>query len=250
LIAYLLDWALFSALTVQLYFYYEAFPNERWTTKGLVYTIYCIELVQIIFSTLDAFVIFGSGFGEVSALAQIHFAWLTSPILTALVSFIVQSFYAYRLYILSRSRIIVPILIAKKNPLIISEVWLCGSAVVDITIAACMSYYASFLFLVVDAISSVFQLTTRDTGFRQTHTVLSRIMRLTIETGSLTAAVALTTFILFMVFPDKIYYTTPATFVPTLYANAMLTVLNARSQILGGRSTQNSFAVSNPSYLR
>jgi hypothetical protein len=51
------------------------------------------------------------------------------------------------------------------------------------------------------------------------------------------ALVALATLILFFVFPNKSYYTTPANVMPFIYANTMLVVLNSRFQIVGGRST-------------
>ncbi|KAJ7459612.1 hypothetical protein B0H11DRAFT_1736964, partial [Mycena galericulata] len=110
IIGYLADWAFFAALTVQIYLYYQAFPNDQLWTKFLVYTVYSIDLVQITFGTLDVFKMFGYHFGDLSALIEIHFAWLTA-ILTALVSFIVQSFYAFRLYKLSRSRVIPALII-------------------------------------------------------------------------------------------------------------------------------------------
>lgn len=64
--------------------YYEAFPNDRLFTKCLVYAIYCIQLVGIILITVDAFAIFGYGFGDSVALLGIHFAWFTSPVITSL----------------------------------------------------------------------------------------------------------------------------------------------------------------------
>ncbi|KAJ7459611.1 hypothetical protein B0H11DRAFT_2242422 [Mycena galericulata] len=76
-----------------------------------------------------------------------------------------------------------------------------------------------------------------DTGFRQTHALVTKLIRLTIETGSLTALVALVTLVLFVALPGTVYFSTPANFMSILYANTLLAVLNARFQILGGRST-------------
>jgi hypothetical protein len=64
--------------------YYLAFPNDRLFTKCLVYGVYSIQLVQIILSTVDAFRMFGSGYGDVSALTQVDFAWFTVPFTIAL----------------------------------------------------------------------------------------------------------------------------------------------------------------------
>ncbi|KAF7349004.1 hypothetical protein MVEN_01421500 [Mycena venus] len=247
LITYLAEWSLFSTLTVQLYLYYQAFPNDRLFAKCLVYIVYAIHLVEIILVTLDAFKTFGYGFGDISALASFGVSSIWSDIVPALVSFIVQSFYAFRLYLLCKSWII-PILIVTlslavsafgfttvafvleagnvsllgtKRISIFGGVWLGGSALIDILIAISMTYY----------------LTTRDTGFRRTKVLVLKFVRLTIETGALTALVALTTLILFFTFPNKSYYTTLANIMPFIYANTMLVVLNSRFQIVGGRST-------------
>ncbi len=76
--------------------------------------------------THDAFAGFGYGFGDMDALTAIYFSWLTVPIMsgigaysvicsfpllmTSAVAFVGQVFYAYRIFILSKSRV-VPILI-------------------------------------------------------------------------------------------------------------------------------------------
>ncbi|KAJ6503140.1 hypothetical protein DFH09DRAFT_864789, partial [Mycena vulgaris] len=98
-------------------------------------------------------------------------------------------------------------------------VWCGASALSDIIIAVCMTYYLS----------------KYDTGFRQTCALVSKLVRLTIETGSLTALVALITVTLFLTFPDRHFFTTPAALMPTLYTNSILVILNARIQIIGGR---------------
>jgi len=247
IVAYLLHWGLFGALTIQTYLYYEAFPNDRRNTKILVYGVYCLELVQTILVTFDSFRNFGYGFGNLKALTAMDFNWLNVPVMTAVVAFIGQSFYAYRIRILSRS-LAMPILIlaasitssaaalatgaysfiagdiAKLNnhrTNVAVGVWCAGSAACDVLIALSMTYY----------------LAKSDTGFRQTRVLISKLIRLTIETGTVTAVVALANMILFFVFPGKTYYATPAAVMPKIYANTILTVLNARMRIMDGRTT-------------
>ncbi|KAJ6537420.1 hypothetical protein DFH09DRAFT_1369158 [Mycena vulgaris] len=262
LIGYLLHWGLFGTLTLQLYLYYEAFPKDRLATKCLVYTVYVFALVQTIIITHDTFGTFGYGFGDLSALMAPHLEWLTVPIMGGLVALIGQSFYAYRVYVLSRHWSI-PVLIVvisliscvggfltgsfikevgnltlladKRGFREASTVWLGGSALSDILIAVCMTYY----------------LTKHDTGFRQTHALVLKLIRITIETGSLTALVALTSVALSYVFPTKPYALCAGAIIPQLYANTILAVLNARMQILGGRGYAAApETISTPSYLR
>ncbi|KAJ7127864.1 hypothetical protein C8R44DRAFT_701277 [Mycena epipterygia] len=246
-IGFILHWGLFGTLTTQLYLYYQAFPRDRLFNKALVYTIYAIEFVQTILITHDGFLIFGYGFLDISALTKVNFDWLTVPIMGGLVAFIGQSFYAYRVYVVSKS-LSVPLLIVvvsltssvgafiaggftfqagditlltNRKTSIAVGVWCGGSALSDIIIAACMTYY----------------LTKHDTKFRQTQVLLSELTRLIIETGSLTALVALVNLALFLALPHNLYYTTPGGILPKLYANTILVVLNSRFHILGGRET-------------
>ncbi|PBK87015.1 hypothetical protein ARMGADRAFT_972548 [Armillaria gallica] len=247
LIGCLLNWGLFGTLTVQLYLYYLAFPNDRRITKYLVYGLYVIEIVQTILIAHDSFALFGYGFGDLEALARLNFGWLTVPIMSGIVACVGQVFYAYRIFILSKSRTI-PIFIFcilsissvaaivtgiftfqignvvqlnNRRMSIAAGIWCGGAALCDIIIAICMTYY----------------LTRSTAHFRQTRMLVIKITRLTIETGSVTAVVALLTFILFIALPGRNSYMILCLIVPKLYANTVYMVLNSRFQIIGGRDT-------------
>ncbi|KAJ7258546.1 hypothetical protein C8J57DRAFT_1720691 [Mycena rebaudengoi] len=276
LVGYLFHWGLFGALTIQICkfhfrkferasaafadLYFEAFPNDRLFNKYLVYGIYIVELAQTIFVTYDAFTNFGSGFGNFEALTNMHFHWLTVPLMSGLVAFVGQSFYAYRIHIVSKSWAI-PILVVAvaltstvgaiidgvfcfiagditrlDNQRTSTAVWVWGggSAACDILISVCMTYY----------------LAKSDTGFRQTRALISKLIRLTIETGSITGTITVC-LITFFAFPGHAYYATPTLITSKLYANTTLAVLNSRFQILGGRATYISTSdMTNITFLR
>ncbi|KAK0484818.1 hypothetical protein IW261DRAFT_1605024 [Armillaria novae-zelandiae] len=244
-IGFLLNWGLFGALSAQLYLYYLAFPDDRRLLKYLVYGIYIIEFVQTMIVTCDKFAALGYGFGDIEALTGMYHSWLTVPIMSAAAASVGQVFYAYRIFVVSKSRII-PIFIIcvsltssvaavitgvyafqagsviKLNSwktTITIGIWCRASALCDILIAIYMTYY----------------LMRNTYDFRHTRMLVTRIIRLTIETGSMTAVVALLTVILFLVFPHKPLYTTPALLMPKLYTNTIYMVLNSRIRIIGGR---------------
>ncbi|KAK0214878.1 hypothetical protein IW262DRAFT_248553 [Armillaria fumosa] len=243
----LLNWGLFGTLSVQLYLYYLAFPNDRRVTKYLVYGIYVIEIVQTMLVTHDVFATFGYGFGDMDALTKVDFYWLTIPIMGAVVACMGQTFYAYRIFILSKSRII-PIFIVcislinsvasmftgiyafeagTSTTLNTRKVYIavgisCGAAVLcDILIAICMTYY----------------LMRSATNFRPTQMLVTKIVRLTIETGTVTAVAVLLNFVLFIALPYQTSYAASGLLVPKLYANTVYMVLNSRFKIIGGRDT-------------
>ncbi|KAJ7195948.1 hypothetical protein GGX14DRAFT_376570, partial [Mycena pura] len=112
IVACLLHWGLFGILTIQLYLYYEAFPNDRLFINCLVYGVYTVELTRTILITRDSFTAFGYGFGNISALTDIHLNWLTVPVMGGFVACVGQCFYAYRIYILSKSRMLTTLIVA------------------------------------------------------------------------------------------------------------------------------------------
>ncbi|KAJ7480965.1 hypothetical protein FB451DRAFT_1365273 [Mycena latifolia] len=259
LLAIILHWGLFGMLSLQVYFYYQAFPNDRLAVKCLVYITYIAEVVQTIFLMYDAFAVISSGFQDPM---KMHFEWLDVPIISGIVAFIGQSFYAYRVHILSQSWFIPTFIvlisltscggaflcgifileagsILPKSPKVSAAAgaWGTTSALTDILIAFCMTYYLS----------------KRDPGYRNTRVLVSKVIRLTIETGCLTAVVTVAAGALFFFIPDRIYYATPIALLPTLHANNILVVLNSRFQIVGGETIWTSpihFVTSAPSHPR
>ncbi|KAK0226566.1 hypothetical protein IW262DRAFT_1294738 [Armillaria fumosa] len=215
-----LHWGLFGTLSVQLctslihsseFFlthsrldlYYLAFPNDKKFTKYLVYGVYVVELAQTILASHDAFGLFGYDFGNFEALTEIRLNWLTIPIMSASCNYL-------ELY--------------NQKTNIAVGIWCGGYALCDVIIAICMTHY----------------LMRSNTGFHQTQILVTKLVRLVIETGTVTAAVALLNLILFFAMPGQSFYTTPALLMPKLYANAIYMVLNSRIRIVGGRDTYTS----------
>ncbi|KAK0222792.1 hypothetical protein EDD85DRAFT_1027972 [Armillaria nabsnona] len=243
-VAYLLHWGLFGTLSVQLYLYYLAFPKDRKSTKYLVYGGYIIEFVQTMLFTHDAFATFGYGFGDVEALTRVHFYWFTVPIMSAVVVCVGQVFYAYRIFMLSKSRIV---------PLFVICLSLTNSVAAIITGAYCfptgsitelnnrkMSISVGIWCVASALCDIIIALMRSNTGFRRTRILVSKLIRLTIETGTVTAVVVLLGLVLFFVFPHQTFYGTASAILPKLYANGILMVLNSRIRIVGGRDTYTS----------
>ncbi|KAJ4483727.1 hypothetical protein J3R30DRAFT_3285255, partial [Lentinula aciculospora] len=246
IIAYILHWGLFGTLSTRIYLYYLAFPYDKTIIKFVVHGIYLIEVVQTILVTHDAFAIFGYGFGSFESLTEMHFDWFTVPIMSGIVAFLGQAFYAYRRRVISRSNFVPGFIMLVSltssvaafmtgaysyqagNVLILNQstrtstvIWCAGAALGDIVIAVCMTYY----------------LCQKDSGLAGSHAIVTKFIRLTIETGSVTAIVALLNPIFFFAFTNTGYYGVPALIMPKLYANSVLMVLNARFKIIGGRAT-------------
>ncbi|KAF9255456.1 hypothetical protein L218DRAFT_937646 [Marasmius fiardii PR-910] len=243
LLGYLLNYGLYGVLTVQVYIYYNAFPNDRRGIQAMVYGLYVVETVQTVMVTWDAFQNFVFGFGQPAALEEVHLVWLDCCITDGIVAFVAQTFYAYRIYVLSKSKLLLGVIVSmaltqlggaaaaaevakavgtftdRQRDFTAVGVWLGGSAACDIVIAVSMTYILSKC----------------DAGFQETRDILNRIVRLTMETGILTATVATIDLVLFLVLPQSSYHMTPALILAKLYSNSLMVIFNSRVQIVGGR---------------
>ncbi|KAF9262840.1 hypothetical protein L218DRAFT_1038183, partial [Marasmius fiardii PR-910] len=200
LLGYLLNYGLHGILTVQIYIYYNAFPNDNTAVQAIVYGVYAMEMTQTIMITWDAFHLFAFGFGNMETLLDAGglFTWLDCFFIDGAVAFVAQTFFAYRIYLLSKSKPLTEVIIAMavlqfgcsitagaimkikrvnfgtvvQNILsfVATSVWLGGSAICDIVIAVSMTRVTS----------------KHDLQFQKTKSLVKRIVRLTVGTGSLT----------------------------------------------------------------
>ncbi|KAJ7272155.1 hypothetical protein C8J57DRAFT_1317979 [Mycena rebaudengoi] len=232
----LIVFMLFGALSVQLYVYSLCFPQDRRGVKTLVYGIYLTMLVCLCLDTADMHFWFGAGFGDLDKFQRARFSGVNGPIVGSLVGLCVQLFFAYRISMFRQavwfSGVVAVISITQaaggigagttlyladsgrvellaRNVFFI-HMWLIGSAVADILIAGAMTYLL---------------LNTAEPG---THHIVKRVVRLIVETNSLTASVAIVGAFLFA-FSKSTYFLCPTSILPEIYANTLLLVLNNRA---------------------
>ncbi|KAI0261391.1 hypothetical protein BC834DRAFT_972795 [Gloeopeniophorella convolvens] len=240
LLGNLFNWGLFGVLVVQFYIYLSTFQKDRTLNKILVYSVFLLETAQTFLTAADVFYWFGSGYGNVLRLNNPYISAFDTPMLGAVVGFIVQSYFCYRIWLLQESLwwlslIIESVAIAQgvggfvggiKGHLLgkFSEahrsigyvyVWLAGSAVADVIIAASMTY------LLVRSRKSEYQ--------HSANNVMTNLVRLTIETNAASAIVALIGLVLFAAIPNHGYYYTPTAIVGKLYSNTLLMTFNNRT---------------------
>jgi len=266
LFGYCLDIFLYGILTVQTYLYYLAFPQDRNSTKSVVYFIYIIGTLQTALALRDFYTLFctlqGNQFLESSLpdlvfdIRRFGFMWFTIPVGDALVASAVQLFYAHRIYMITKAKIVTAIVLGLASLQFIFSILsaplffgnglqrfqlpglvtlLIGgvsSAVCDVFIAIYMAYYLAV---------------QMRGASKNTQVLVTKIVRIMLETGILTAAMALAHPILasFTMYGVMI----PGLSLGKLYGNSMLVLLNNRFTILDGRNAQHpDFDI--PSYRR
>jgi hypothetical protein len=178
-----------------------------------------------------------SGWGRPDAIVELNWTFCAISPVTGIMAAWVQIFYAWRIYMLSKWKVL-PLLIIAIALMQMSAtiaigvgipllqevtqlhvyykrtiVWLGGAAAADVIIAITMLY---FLFSV------------RRHGFSDTQRVINRLIRGTVETGVVTAACALTELILFQVSPKTNLHIFFSAMLAKIYYNALMTSLNSR----------------------
>jgi len=249
-------------LSVQVYIYSQHFKDDKKWMKALVYSLYILEIVQTILTTVDAFEWFAIGFGNMISLSKPRASSVDSPMMDAIIGGVVQLFFCWRIWNLSKSKILVGILcliavvqcaggvIAGVRSIIINNVVTMrqsqivylsltfgGSALVDTMIALAMTWL--LLKHKNTMASGGFAPTTNKGG-----DAFSRIVRLIIETNTLTATFAITSFVLFLASPTTSLFMIPPYALGKLYSNTLLVVFNNRI-FLGAKPAHNGENYSN-----
>ncbi|KAF5368196.1 hypothetical protein D9757_011295 [Collybiopsis confluens] len=219
--------------------YFRSFKNDPARVKILVSYLLIIATAQLALNMHDAFVVFGSHFGDVDELTAVNLQWLYVPILTVMASFPVQFFYAHRMILFSRSyytKAVAAIVVSlgfiatvasiingvksvqqKQNerPLY-EELWLASSSICDTIITSSM----------------IFLLKKSDSGHRkETNRAISQLIQLLIENGFLTALLTVGDLGVMMKFPNQLYHFPICAICASLHSVTLLIYLNSRSYI-------------------
>ncbi|KAJ7118906.1 hypothetical protein C8R44DRAFT_878439 [Mycena epipterygia] len=251
-----LNWALLGALVVQAcklphYIYFLAFPNDRPFSKILVVSILVAELLQTLGDSRDTIRVFGAGWGNPEILDEVGWAWFSVPVLGSIIACAGQIFFAWRIYIIGNNSVYIPIVIAIVTAVQLGAgvwtgvdisrarefsvlqfhllsppiVWLAGTALADLIIVS------ATLFYLVKA---------RQPGFRtSTYALLSRIIKVIVETGLLCAVFALVNLYLYLAYKGNNYHLAVCIWLSKVYSNSIILILNSRAHI-GHASPSNS----------
>ncbi|KAF9472082.1 hypothetical protein BDN70DRAFT_887418 [Pholiota conissans] len=242
LVGYILNWGLHGILSMQVYLYYLAFPRDRVGHKALVYGTYLLESAQTFLFTSSAFKTFAMGFGNPAILDNVDTLWFSMFIMSGLIAFITQTFYAYRVSILGQSiyaAIVITVLAFVQlggaltlgvqtkqigsfshfwdtGSFISAGIWEGSSTACDLIIAAAMLYY----------------FTRRESNVKDHSNVfITRVLNFTIESGAATALVAIATLVLTFLPSRPTYYQACVCVLGKVYSNSMLVAFNSRMRI-------------------
>ncbi|KAJ7037983.1 hypothetical protein C8F04DRAFT_1327882 [Mycena alexandri] len=98
-----LNWWLLGALAVQVYVYHVNFPKDKRIRKPSYMLFHLLDWAQTSSATYDAFQWFVYGWGSILAMFEIFSSFLNVPALSSVIGAIVQIFFRWRIFSLSKS---------------------------------------------------------------------------------------------------------------------------------------------------
>ncbi|KAH9032050.1 hypothetical protein EDB85DRAFT_2238161 [Lactarius pseudohatsudake] len=228
----LFNWALYGVLCVQTYVYSYNFPEDRRSIKFLAYFVFLLDTVQTALTGADIYYWFVDGFGDVERLKRSHFSPIDSPITTTVISSIVQGYFCYRIWMLNKRSLWICLVIAiSAVTQVVAAIWLgttsliAGKYVVSNTGVYLWSIPSALADILI-AVAMTLLLRVASSNFSSF--VLIRVVRLTIETNTLTASLAITILVLYAAFPGELYYMYLTKVIGKVYSNTLLVSLNNR----------------------
>jgi len=240
------NWGFMGVTVVQLYYYFTNFKSDTKSIKALVYGLALLDILQTVMVTADAFHWFVYNYGNMDRLDDTFLNSWDVPLIDAVISLIVQVFYCWRIFVLRKS-LVWPGLItvvsltqcsfgivtavkanqlgklsligSTKAKVAFQTVWLVGSAVADVAIAVVLSWTL---------------LRARSKAFSTSHSLINRIVQLTVETNALTAGIAVVAVCVYLGVPAHTTLVVPPTaIIGKLYTNCLIAVLNNRPALVG-----------------
>jgi len=231
----LVNWSLYGVLCVQTYVYSYNFPNDKPMAKCLAYFTFLLETVQTALSGADIYYWFIEGFANIERLKDSHFAPIDIPIFHGIMAFVVQGYFCYRIWTLNKRSSKLCIVIALLT--VVQSVGSFWGGIKSLVVGKyAVSRVAIYLWSIPSALADILIAVAMTLLLTRTHFnrsefsnfVLVRLVCLTIETNALTAGVAITSFILYVAFPNDVYYVFTAGIIGKIYSNTLMVSLNNR----------------------
>ncbi|KZT27244.1 hypothetical protein NEOLEDRAFT_1177017 [Neolentinus lepideus HHB14362 ss-1] len=228
---------LFGCVVTQCYMYFITFKTDALRTRILVWFLLIADALNSAFECVVAYGYTITDFGDFEAASNGNWRAGTGPVLIGVIAATVQGFYAWRVYRLTQMRwffILICILIFLQflgatltgiagsiiTPLVQWNRWeVRVPIVVWLVLAALVDCLITF--------TLTFHLKQSRTGFAITDDLITRIIRLTVQTGMLTALWAVLDLILYLSLSSPVHLIFNLA-LPKLYTNSLLSTLNAR----------------------
>lgn len=237
LVGAFLNAILYGVMLVQTVIYYQTYKKDSTWMRNFVMFLFVAETLNTGFDLGILYEPLILKYGTPAATTFLPLLLPTDPLLTVIISTPIQIFIAHRIKIISRATWLAAVICALAIVSLGGGVWLSVTVVhvrryarkPDLHWPALVWLLASAIADVTITVSLAFNLARRKTGFSGTDDAINRIIRLTIQTGFITAVFATLDVVCFLALPHTTINFIWDFALSKLYTNALLSTLNARS---------------------
>ncbi|KAH9933209.1 uncharacterized protein BXZ73DRAFT_101171 [Epithele typhae] len=227
---------LYGVTITQTYIYFTTFKKDRIRMKAFVGLLLLCDTVNCAFDITFLYTALVTNFGNVSALTTATWVFATDAAMTAIIGSLVQLFFAWRVQVLTNNTLavvviaacaiiqllggigssiatgMIPEFVEFRRFKVIVIIWLSFSAMADCLITIVLVGY----------------LRRHKTGFGPIDDFVDKIIRITVQTGLITALCAIVNLVLFLASPTGLHliFNLPLS---KLYTNSLMSSLNSRA---------------------
>ncbi|KAH8105629.1 hypothetical protein DFH11DRAFT_1643011 [Phellopilus nigrolimitatus] len=234
---------LWGAGTVQMYYYYDTYGKDELWIKMVVFSVWIFDTVHQGLITHSCYIYLITEYGNPLFLATLEKTLMIMVFFTACICFIVQTFFTMRIWRLSHKSVYLTgaVYIFVLTQLVSTLVYF-GTAIhfklfAELLAIKNLTRSINVVNAIADAAiaaSLVFLLHKSRTGFRQSETILNRLILFTVNTGLITGLTAIVCLVMNLVFPTTFLYILFYLMTSRLYMNSLLATLNTRKSIRRG----------------
>ncbi|KAF8139284.1 hypothetical protein K438DRAFT_715635 [Mycena galopus ATCC 62051] len=241
LVGTLVSYALFGVATTQAYVYYGRFPDDSAKMKALVGFVWCAEFAHAICIATSIYEMVITNYGHPNLMTRLPNSLVTSTLIGSCVAYVIQTFFAYRIYALSKSLWIPCICWTLSLFRVVSPNVVMFAYGIHQTIPVFLTQWG-WLFDAVWAISAlndmliagtlVFMLyRRRSEGLTHTVAVVDKMIKWTIETGVVTSIASIAMIGVFLSMRLNFVWMAIFVVIPRLFSNSFFASLNSRTAL-------------------
>ncbi|KAJ4469530.1 hypothetical protein J3R30DRAFT_1564226 [Lentinula aciculospora] len=239
---------LFGVLLNQMHFYFQTYKSDALWIKCLVAYLFVVETTNTVFDMVIMYQPLITEYGTQKAVANFPTLFMTEPIVVVLVSMPIQCFFAWRIRKITKSYIIPGLIV------VLALTSATGGFITGVKVAilklfikkpelhwsALLWFLPSCLADIIITVTLVQSLSKRKTAFGVTNTMIDKLIRMTVQTGMITAVCAIGDVACFMALPHTAINFTWDLALAKLYTNCLMSTLNARSALVNKSQTSTS----------
>jgi hypothetical protein len=231
---------LYGVVCLQTFLYYRQWHKDNWFVKLLVGVVFFLDTFNQVQVTYMVYHYFVLNFANPLALHQNHWSIGTEILSNAIIGFLVEGFLVFRVWRLSNSKVLsglgatltiahlgtnaAPAIIGfKYDDLLKMLAAIKPVATGGITLGAIEDTTLAFILC--------YCLYRERTGFKNTDSMLFRLISMTIASGLITSLVIIAQLISITAAPETLWILAWNLQLPKLYTNSLLATLNARDAI-------------------